>query len=73
MLTSQLLLKRQLLEAALLTHAVVVLPGDCWGRFMNLPDGQNGPFEHFFITNSNPRITDKLPRDDCFQVLNPKP
>ena len=40
---------------------------------MNLPDGQNGPFEHFFITNSNPRITDKLPRDDCFQVLNPKP
>jgi phosphoribosylpyrophosphate synthetase len=44
--------------SAFVTHAV--FPGDCWGRFMNQSDGQNGPFEHFFITNSNPRYSISL-------------
>jgi hypothetical protein len=44
------------------THAVFPTG---WKRFSR-KDG--GPFQKFWITNSNPHITDALPTDDCFQV-----
>lgn len=30
----------------------------------------DGPLDKFFVTNSNPTVTDKLPRDDAFHVLD---
>ena len=33
--------------------------------------GMAGPFETFFVTNSNPTVTDRLPKDDVFMVRLP--
>ena len=46
--------------------AVPVFPSG-WDRFSR---AKGGAFENFFITNSNPTVTDRLPKDDCFKVLD---
>ena len=50
--------------SAFVTHAV--FPSG-WDRFSR---ANGGAFENFFITNSNPTVTDRLPKDDCFKVLD---
>lgn len=50
--------------SAFVTHAV--FPSG-WDRFSR---ANGGAFDNFFITNSNPTVTDRLPRDDCFKVLD---
>jgi len=35
--------------------------------------GSKNVFEHFYVTNSCPAVTDQLPRDDCFVVLDLAP
>mmetsp|Transcript_10613 Transcript_10613/g.25198 ORF Transcript_10613/g.25198 Transcript_10613/m.25198 type:complete len:349 (-) Transcript_10613:276-1322(-) len=59
-------LKKQgaLSVSAFVTHAV--FPRG-WDRFST---ANGGPFDKFFITNSNPHVTNLLPTDDCFQVLD---
>jgi len=44
-----------------------VFPGESWKRFMR--NGDRGCFENFFLTDSIPTVTDVLPRDDVFKVL----
>ena len=31
---------------------------------------KGGPFQNFYLSNSNPTVTDRLPTDDCFKVLD---
>jgi len=50
--------------SAFVTHAV--FPSG-WDRFSK---ANGSPFDTFFITNSNPTVTDRLPKDDCFKVLD---
>lgn len=50
--------------SAFVTHAV--FPSG-WDRFSR---EKGGVFENFFITNSNPTVTNRLPTDDCFKVLD---
>lgn len=47
-----------------------VFPNESWRRFMKA--GDRGCFEKFFLTNSIPSITDALPKDDVFEVLDLK-
>lgn len=47
-----------------------VFPNQSWKRFMRA--GDRGCFEKFFLTNSIPTITDILPKDDCYEVLDLK-
>jgi phosphoribosylpyrophosphate synthetase len=62
--------------SAYVTHAV--FPKG-WKKFSRNEDGQDSPFDTFFVTNSNPSVTDNLPKEnDVFQVLvrpalNPSP
>ena len=53
---------------AYVTHAV--FPKESWKRF--LKNGDRGVFDKFFLTNSIPTVTDVLPRDDVFEVLDLK-
>ena len=50
--------------SAYVTHAV--FPGG-WDRFC---DANGGPIETLYVTNSNPTVTDQLPKDDRFKVLD---
>jgi len=50
--------------SAFVTHAVFPTG---WDRFSR---SNGGPFENFFVTNSNPTVTNRLPSDDCFRVLD---
>jgi phosphoribosylpyrophosphate synthetase len=45
-----------------------VFPKDSWKRFMKA--GDRGCFDKFFLTNSIPTVTDVLPKDDVFEVLD---
>jgi hypothetical protein len=42
--------------------------GDGWRRFAK--GGDRAVFEHFWVTNSVPTVTDGLPKDDSFVVLD---
>jgi len=50
--------------SAYVTHAVFPKGFD---RFLR---ANGGPFDTFYVTNSNPTVTDKLPKDDVFKVLD---
>jgi len=54
--------------SAYVTHAV--FPKG-WKKFSRKPEtGDEGPFDKFYVTNSNPTVTDNLPTDDVFHVLD---
>ena len=53
-------------SSCFVTHGV--FPNQSWTRF--LKDGDRGCFEKFYITNSNPTVTDELPTNDVFEVLD---
>jgi ribose-phosphate pyrophosphokinase len=48
-----------------------VFPNDSWKRFMKA--GDRGCFNKFYLTNSIPTITNSLPKDDVFVVLDLAP
>ena len=50
---------------AYVTHGV--FPNASWKRFMR--SGDRGCFEKFYLTDSIPTVTDTLPRDDVFEIL----
>jgi phosphoribosylpyrophosphate synthetase len=54
---------------AFAAHAV--FPQDCWQKFVE--GGERAVFETFWVTNSIPSVTDRLPTDSCFQVLDLMP
>jgi len=45
-----------------------VFPNESWRRFLR--SGDRGCFDKFYLTNSIPTVTDALPRDDVFKVLD---
>jgi ribose-phosphate pyrophosphokinase len=45
-----------------------VFPNESWRRFMKA--GDRGCFTRFYLTNSIPTVTDVLPKDDVFVVLD---
>lgn len=47
-----------------------VFPSQSWKRF--LKEGDRGCFEKFFLTNSIPTITDILPKDNVYEILDLK-
>ena len=47
-----------------------VFPKESWKRFMKA--GDRGCFDKFYLTNSIPTVTDALPTDDVFEVLDLK-
>ena len=49
--------------SAFVSHAIF---HEGWDRFLK---ANGGPLEKLFTTNSNPTVTDMLPKDDCFEVL----
>lgn len=51
---------------AFVTHAV--FPNESWKRFMS--GGDRACFDKFWVTNSIPTVTDNLPTDDKFEVLD---
>tara|TARA_B110000208_G_scaffold187920_1_gene246682 strand:- start:708 stop:2072 length:1365 start_codon:yes stop_codon:yes gene_type:complete len=53
--------------SAFVTHAV--FPGRAWRRFAKGGD-RAGIIDRFYITNSNPTITQEIPTDDVFIVLD---
>jgi phosphoribosylpyrophosphate synthetase len=67
---------KALLEAGALKvytfTAHAVFPNDCWKDFLrnSSPPGKRAIFEKFWITNSQPSVTDQLPADDCFEVID---
>lgn len=52
--------------SAFCTHAV--FPQRSWQRFAT--GGDRAVLDKFYLTNSNPDVTDELPTDDCFEVLD---
>jgi len=56
--------KGALSVSAFVTHAVFPTG---WDRFLR---AKSGPFENFFVTNSNPTVAERLPKDDVFKVLD---
>jgi phosphoribosylpyrophosphate synthetase len=55
--------------SAFVAHAV--FPNHCWSDF--LYNNKKGIFEKFWITNSQPTVTSKLPENDVFEVLDLTP
>ena len=51
---------------AFVAHAV--FPHDSWRPFLR--GGERGIFDKFWVTNSQPSVTDKLPHGDAFEVLD---
>jgi len=47
-----------------------VFPNNSWKRFMKA--GDRNCFEKFFLTDSIPSITDALPKDDVYEILELK-
>ena len=45
-----------------------VFPQDAWLRFAR--GGDRDVFDTFYVTNSIPTTTNKLPRDDVFTVID---
>jgi len=56
--------KGALSVSAFVTHAVFPTG---WDRFLR---AKSGPFENFFVTNSNPTVAERLPKDDVFKALD---
>ena len=54
---------------AFVAHAV--FPQDCWRKFVT--GGNMAVFETFWVTNSIPSVTNRLPKDSCFEVLDLMP
>jgi ribose-phosphate pyrophosphokinase len=54
--------------SAYVTHGV--FPKESWKRFMKA--GDRGCFEKFYLTNSIPTVTDELPTNDVFEVIDLK-
>ncbi|KAJ1429831.1 phosphoribosyltransferase-like protein [Ochromonadaceae sp. CCMP2298] len=52
--------------SAFVAHAV--FPNQSWRRFLRGSD--RGCFDKFLVTNSIPTVTDSIPRDDVFTVLD---
>jgi ribose-phosphate pyrophosphokinase len=52
--------------SAFVAHGV--FPNESWRRFMK--NGDRGCFHKFYLTNSIPTVTDVLPKDDVFVVLD---
>lgn len=52
--------------SAFVAHGV--FPNESWKRFMKA--GDRGCFHKFYLTNSIPTVTDALPKDDVFVVLD---
>jgi phosphoribosylpyrophosphate synthetase len=46
-----------------------VFPNDCWKKFSK-NEKYGECFNHFWLTNSIPTVTSKLPTDDVFEVLD---
>ena len=53
--------------SAFCTHAV--FPKECWKRFAKGGDREN-VFDTFLVTNTNPVVSNQLPKNDCFEVLD---
>jgi phosphoribosylpyrophosphate synthetase len=47
-----------------------VFPKESWRRFMR--NGDRGCFDRFYLTDSIPTVTDVMPKDDCFVILDLK-
>eukprot|EP01038_Epipyxis_sp_PR26KG_P008996 gene8996-12136_t len=47
-----------------------VFPNESWRRFMK--SGDRGCFDKFFLTNSIPTVTNQLPTNDVFEILDLK-
>lgn len=54
---------------AFVAHAV--FPQDAWRRFLR--GGDRDVFQTFYVTNTIPTTTDRLPKDDVFKVLDITP
>jgi len=52
--------------SAYCTHAV--FPNEAWKRYIK--GGDRAEFKKFYVTNSIPKVTNRLPKDDCFEVLD---
>lgn len=58
--------------SAFVAHAV--FPQDTWKRFATSEQGEYAQcFHQFFVTNSIPTVTDRLPTNDVFRVLDITP
>eukprot|EP01039_Chlorochromonas_danica_P010566 gene10564-11707_t len=53
---------------AFTAHAV--FPNESWKAFSRQLGGNKAVFERFFVTNSMPIVTNALPKDDVFEVLD---
>ena len=54
---------------AFVAHAV--FPREAWRRFCRKgAGGDRAIFETFFVSNSVPTTTDRLPADDVFEVID---
>jgi len=56
--------------SAFCTHAAFPLDDDSAVIKRFLKGGDRSVFDKIYLTNSNPIITDKLPKDDCFVILD---
>lgn len=54
--------------SAFVAHAV--FPNDSWRKFCTKDNGDCAVFQKFWITNSIPTVTNQLPLDSCFEVLD---
>ncbi len=54
---------------AFVAHAV--FPDECWRHFLR--GGSRAIFDKFWVTNSQPSVTDLLPTNDVFEVLDLMP
>lgn len=52
--------------SAYVTHGV--FPNQSWKRFCR--EGDRGIFDKFYVTNSIPTVSDNLPKDNVFEVLD---
>eukprot|EP01038_Epipyxis_sp_PR26KG_P005455 gene5455-7549_t len=50
--------------------AHAVFPNDAWTQFCRNTAGSKAVFDHFWLTNSVPSVTSRLPTDDVFEVLD---
>ena len=53
---------------AFVTHAV--FPNSSWQLFSKNLGGSRAVFDKFYMTNSVANVTDHLPKDDVFEVLD---
>lgn len=59
---------------AFVAHAV--FPNECWRDFLvnSTPQrGRRAIFERFWLTNSQPSVTNQIPTTDCFEIVDLMP